>query len=77
MNLLIKSAKIIDPKSPLNGKIQDILVESGVITEIKNSIPTGGIKKIIEAKGLHVSPGWFDMQAQFCDPGHEYKEDIH
>ncbi len=55
----------------------DILVENGVITEIKTSIPAGGIKKVVEAKGLHVSPGWFDMQAQFCDPGHEYKEDIH
>jgi len=76
MNLLIQSAKIIDPNSPHNGKIMDILIEGGVITEIKKSINPKGVKKVIAHKDLCVSPGWFDMQAHFCDPGYEYKESI-
>jgi len=76
MNLLVQSAKVIDPASPHNGKICDILIEGGKITEIKKSIPAGGIKKVISANNLHVSPGWFDMQVNFCDPGNEHKESL-
>ncbi|HWY99078.1 MAG TPA: dihydroorotase [Bacteroidia bacterium] len=76
MNLLIQSAKIIDPASPHNGKTMDILIENGKITEIKKSIPAGGIKKVVSGNDLHASPGWFDMQVNFCDPGNEHKESI-
>ena len=76
MQLLVKSAKIVDPNSPHNGKVMDVLIENGTITDIKVKIPAAGIKKVIEADDLHLSPGWFDMQANFCDPGFEYKEDI-
>lgn len=76
MNLLVQAAKVIDPASPHNGKTCDILIESGKITEIKKSIPAGGIKKVFSANNLHVSPGWFDMQANFCDPGDEHKESL-
>lgn len=75
MKMLIKAAKVIDPNSPHNGKIVDLLVNKGVIERIANSISDKTAKKITE-KGLHVSPGWVDMHANFCDPGHEYKEDI-
>ena len=34
MTVLIKQARIIDPTSPYNNTIQDILVESGVIKQI-------------------------------------------
>lgn len=76
MQLLVKSATIVDPNSPHNGKVQDVLIENGTITDIKAKIPQGGIKKVVEANDLHLSPGWFDMQANFCDPGFEYKEDL-
>ena len=76
MQVLIKSAKIIDPNSPHNGKIQDVLIENGIITDIKAKIPSAGIKRVVEANDLHLSPGWFDMQANFCDPGFEHKEDL-
>jgi dihydroorotase len=76
MQVLVKSATIVDPNSPHNGKVQDVLIENGIITDIKAKIPQGGIKKVVEANDLHLSPGWFDMQANFCDPGFEYKEDL-
>lgn len=77
MNLLIQSIIIIDPQSPFNNKTVDILIKNGVIDQIKKEIKAEKGIQVISGKGLHVSPGWFDMQANFRDPGFEYKEDIH
>jgi dihydroorotase len=74
MNLLIKQATIVDSESIYNGKVLDILIEKGKITQLKKSIiPEKGFKTI-EAENLHVSAGWLDMQVNFCDPGYEHKE---
>jgi dihydroorotase len=76
MNILIKQATVVNTQSPHHGKTLDILIERGVITQIrKNIVPEKGIKTI-EAEGLCVSAGWLDMQANFCDPGHEHKETL-
>jgi len=76
MNLLIKQATVVDSTSPFNGKVVDILIEKGIITQIRKTItPEKGIKTI-EAEGLHVSAGWLDMQVNFCDPGYEHKETL-
>lgn len=76
MNLLIKQATIVDSNSSHNGKVVDILIEKGVITQIKKSItPEKGVKTI-EGDNLHVSAGWLDMQVNFCDPGNEHKETL-
>ncbi len=76
MNILIKSAHIVDSKSPNNGKVMDVLIENGIIKSIKSKIVSPKNVKIIEAKNLHLSAGWFDMQVNFCDPGFENKEDL-
>ena len=76
MNILIKSAKIIDKSSSHNGKKKDILIENGVIKTIGTNINSKKDTKIISSQNLHVSIGWFDMQADFCDPGFEFKEDL-
>lgn len=76
MNILIKSAKIIDSNSPYNGKTVDLLIEKGIIQKIRSNIPSTEKHKEISLDGLHVSAGWLDMKANFCDPGHEYKEDL-
>ena len=71
MNLLIKQATIISSNSKFHHKTIDILIEGGVITEIKNNIQTKSNVKLIEVKGLCVSKGWLDLQAVSCDPGYE------
>lgn len=76
MNILIKSAHIIDSKSPYNGKVVDVLIENGMIRSIKSKIIPQKNVKVIEAKNLHLSAGWLDMQVSFCDPGFEHKEDL-
>ena len=78
MKILIKSALIIDPQSKYHQKKMDILVEDGKIQKIKKSIKIDNKSKITEykQKNLHVSPGWFDIHVNFCEPGYEEKETI-
>ncbi len=76
MNILIKQAKVVAENNVFHNKTVDILVESGVITEIRKSIAAKGNVKTVEGKDLHVSAGWVDMQAAGCDPGLEHKENL-
>jgi dihydroorotase len=74
MKLTIKSALIIDKNSRHHLKKRDLIIRDGIITAIGNDLKSEG--QVIEGKSIRVSPGWFDMRANFCDPGLEYKEDI-
>jgi len=74
MNLLLKNVQIIDPKSKHNGKQKDVLIRSGKIEKITNNI--NAKVKQIEIAGMCLSPGWFDLKANFCQPGYEFKEDL-
>ena len=77
MNVLLKSAKIIDAANKsLHLKTRDIRVQNGVIKRIAAKIsPPAGIKQI-ELKNLHVSKGWFDTSISFGEPGYEERETI-
>ncbi|MEO5995800.1 MAG: dihydroorotase [Chitinophagaceae bacterium] len=75
MKILIRQATIIDPGSPFHLSQQDILLDNGVIQNIQSAI-TDPADTIIDLPGLHVSPGWIDVFANFCDPGFEYKESL-
>lgn len=74
MKRLIKSARVVDPQSPHNGKVCDILLSDGKIEEIDAQLNGDG--ETFTAENLHVSPGWFDMRVNFYDPGFEHREDI-
>ena len=75
MKVLIKKATIVSLSSPFHGKSQDILIENGIISEIGNDLKFNA-DKTIEMDGLHISPGWMDCFANFCDPGQEFKETL-
>ncbi len=75
MKFLIQQAKVTDPLSPLEGKKQDILIESGVIRDIQPAIETSA-DRVISGQDLHISPGWVDLFAEFGDPGYEFKETL-
>jgi dihydroorotase len=53
-----------------------ILIEDGVIKEISQHIPDSRAQKIIDCKGLWISPGLIDSQVHFREPGFTHKEDI-
>jgi dihydroorotase len=75
MTVLIKQARIVDPSSPYNNTIQDILVDAGFIKNVGSVSPADSYK-IIEGKDIHVSPGWVDIFANFADPGYEFRETL-
>ncbi|GAA4302909.1 dihydroorotase [Aestuariibaculum suncheonense] len=76
MNILIKSATIIDPQSEFHNTTQDILVENGVITKIESNLTNPGNYQEITLDNLHVSQGWFDSSVCFGEPGFEERDTI-
>ncbi len=75
MKILIKKATIIDPSSPFHQQVKDILVQDDQIIDIQNSISDEDAR-VISHENLHISAGWVDLKADFCDPGFEHKETI-
>src|ERR1700749_1223239 len=74
MNLLIKSATIIDPNSPFNQQVVDILIEKGIITKIAPELEADA--ELVEAEGKYASPGFFDLNCNIGELGLETKEDL-
>ncbi len=75
MKTLIKNATIHFPGSEYNGETLNILVEDGVVSKITSDAITDA-ERVIESNNLHLSPGWFDLRADFADPGYEHREDL-
>ena len=75
MNILLKSAKIIDPTSSFHGNTLDILICNGIIDKIDKYIDAPKAS-VIEHKNLCVSLGWFDSSVSFGEPGYEERETL-
>jgi dihydroorotase len=75
MKVLLKQVYINDPASPYHHLQKDVFIVDGVVKAIADKI-TESADTIIEQEGLHVSPGWTDVFAHFCDPGYEYRETL-
>ncbi|MCV2487084.1 dihydroorotase [Flavobacterium sp. SH_e] len=75
MKLIIKSAKIIDSKSPFHNKTVDLLIADGVIEKIGVSLPNDDAE-VVRFDNLHVSQGWFDSSVSLGEPGYEDRETI-
>ena len=59
-DLLIKNGRVIDPKNRIDAKI-DVAIAEGKISKVAKDIPVAQSKKIIDATGLLVTPGFIDM----------------
>ncbi len=76
MNVILKSATIVDTKSDFHNQTLDILIEKGVITQISKSIKNTKNFKEITLNNLHISQGWFDSSVSFGEPGYEERETL-
>lgn len=76
MTLLFQSVTIIDAQSKHHEQVVDVLVKNGIIDSIKPTIKATKYDKVITGHHLHLSPGLFDMQVNFRDPGFDWKEDL-
>lgn len=75
MKQLLKSATIIQKGNPFHHQQVDLLIVDGIIKDIAPQIEDQEAI-LIESKKLCVSSGWIDMNAHFCEPGFEHKEDL-
>lgn len=75
MKILVKNAKIIDDRSTMNEKRMDLLIQDGSIVKIASSIEEEDAV-VVTSNDLHISMGWVDLKADFCDPGMEHKETV-
>lgn len=74
MKVLIQGAEIIDSHSPHHEKEKNVLIQNGRIVSISDK--SSQADKVIDAEGMKLSVGWFDLGAFVGDPGLEYKEDL-
>ena len=72
--ILIKNGKLIDPVKGTES-IGDILIRDEIIAAVGEKLNEKA-DRVIDAKGLTVTPGIVDMHVHFRDPGYTEKEDI-
>lgn len=75
MLVLIKNARIIDIGSPFHTHQTDLLVKDGIIVKIAASIHED-VDKMVDTENLHVSLGWYDVWADFAEPGYGNRETL-
>jgi dihydroorotase len=74
LKILIQSAKILCPGSSFHQKTRNVLINNGRIAEIGDK--NFSADKVIDADGMFLTTGWFDLGAFTGDPGLEHKEDL-
>lgn len=71
--VLIQNANLVN-EGELHQK--DLLIRGEKIAKISNHIAPTGSEELIDAKGLHLLPGWIDDQVHFREPGLTHKATI-
>ncbi len=59
-DILLKGGHVIDPKNKLNEKM-DVAINQGKIALVATDISASSAKKVIDVKGLYVTPGLIDI----------------
>jgi len=76
-SLLITSVKVILPGNKYHQQTVDVFIEKGKIIQIGKTIKVADKNvETIDGTGKILSPGFFDLHANFGEPGLETKEDI-
>lgn len=60
IDILLKGGHVIDPKNRID-TVMDIAITGNKISQVARSIPGNSAKKVIDVKGLFVTPGIIDM----------------
>jgi dihydroorotase len=73
--LLIRNGRVVDPSQGLDQGM-DVLLEDGHVARIGERIRVKSETPVLDAARLVVAPGFIDLNAQLCEPGHEHRETI-
>lgn len=76
MKIIIREAKIIDPKSSFHNQVVDVKINNGTIEKIGNNLAPSDDYQEIKTTNLHLSQGWFDSSVSLGEPGFEDRETI-
>lgn len=76
MKIILRAAKIIDPKSEFHNQVVDVQIENGLVKKIGTQLSNDNKSQEIELQNLHVSQGWFDSSVSLGEPGFEERETI-
>lgn len=60
IDILLKGGHVIDPKNKIDSKM-DVAIVADKIVQVAPDVPTTNAKKVIDVKGLLVTPGLVDM----------------
>ncbi len=76
-SLLITSVKVILPGNEFHQQQVDVFIEKGKIAQIGKSVKVADKNiETLDGAGKVLAPGFFDLHANFGEPGVETKEDI-
>lgn len=76
MTIFFQKVKVIDSQSQHHNNTLDVLVKDGFIKAVGKNLDVPKEAQLISGKDLHISPGLFDLQVNFRDPGLDWKEDL-
>ncbi|HET6542133.1 MAG TPA: amidohydrolase/deacetylase family metallohydrolase [Chryseolinea sp.] len=60
VDILLKGGHVIDPKNKIDSRMDVAIVENKIV-QVAPDIPITNAKKVIDVKGLYVTPGLIDM----------------
>ena len=69
IDLLLKGGHVIDSKNNINA-VMDVAITNNKISQVAENIPVANAKKVIDAKGMYVTPGLIDMHVHVY-PGND------
>lgn len=76
MKIIIREAKIIDPKSPFHNQVVDVQINNGTIEKIGQNLSKTDDFEELKQSDLLISQGWFDSSVSLGEPGFEDRETI-
>lgn len=69
IDLLLKGGHVIDPKNGINS-VMDVAITDNKISQVAPNIPVANAKKVVDVKGMYVTPGLLDMHVHVY-PGND------
>jgi dihydroorotase len=60
LDILLKGGHLIDPKNKIDA-LMDVGIADGKVAQVAANIPAANAKKVIDIKGLYITPGLLDM----------------
>ncbi|MBM3299362.1 MAG: amidohydrolase/deacetylase family metallohydrolase, partial [Deltaproteobacteria bacterium] len=66
-DLLLKGGQVIDPANNINAPL-DVAIRGDAIACVAQDIPAEGAERVLDVKGLYVTPGLIDLHVHVTPP---------